>query len=68
MAKTAKREELAVRELRIAVPDVGFDEIVSILSKVWTAPKLPGIRGCAPCRSGFDRLVIEDPAFRTLGH
>jgi hypothetical protein len=67
MAKTAKRG-IAVRELRVAVPDVGFEEIVRILRATWTAPRLPGLRGCAPCRSGFDRLVIEDPALNTIGH
>ena len=53
-----------VRELHVALPNVGFDEIVQILRKVWTVPELPGIKGCAPCRSGLDRLVIEDIAFR----
>lgn len=56
-----------VRELHVALPDVGFDEIVQILRKVWVVPKVPGIRGCDPCRSGLDRLVIEDPAFRQFG-
>lgn len=56
-----------VKELHVALPDVGFDEIVQILRKVWVVPKVPGIRGCDPCRSGLDRLVIEDPAFRQFG-
>jgi hypothetical protein len=56
-----------VKELHVALPDVGFDEIVQILKKIWVVPTVPGIRGCAPCRSGLDRLVIEDPAFRQLG-
>jgi hypothetical protein len=66
MARQVKRAA-AVRELRVAVPDVGFEQIVQILKKVWTVPRVPGIRGCDPCRSGLDRLVIEDPAFRGLG-
>lgn len=66
MAKASKRG-VAVRELRVAVPDVGFDEIVAILKKVWTVPRVPGIGGCDPCRSGLDRLVIEDPLFRGFG-
>lgn len=53
-----------VKELRVAVPDTDFDEIVAFLRKVWVVPKVPGIRGCDPCRSGLDRLIIEDPAFR----
>jgi hypothetical protein len=56
-----------LKELHIALPDVPFDEIVKILRQVWVVPKGPGIRGCDPCRSGLDRLVIEDPAFRQLG-
>lgn len=59
-------EKVGVREIRVAVPDVGFDEIVALLRKVWTVPKAPGISGCDPCRSGLDRFVIEDPAFRNF--
>jgi hypothetical protein len=58
---------VGVREIRVAVPDVGFDEIVALLRKVWTVPRVPGVGGCDPCRSGLDRLVIEDPAFRNFG-
>ena len=60
-------ENVGVREIRVAVPDVGFDEIVALLRKVWTVPKGPGFGGCDPCRSGLDRFVIEDPAFRNFG-
>lgn len=60
-------EKAGVREIRVAVPDVGFDEIVALLRKVWTVPKVGGIGGCDPCRSGLDRFVIEDPAFRNFG-
>ena len=57
-----------LREMTLAVGDVEFDEIVEILRQVWVVPELPGVKGCHPCRSGIDRLVIEDPAFRkTLG-
>lgn len=66
--KVQALKERAVRELHVALPNVGFDEIVAILRKVWTVPDLPGVRGCNPCRSGLDRLVIEDPAFHQLGH
>ena len=62
-----KADVAGVKELRVAVPDTDFDEIVAFLRKVWVVPKLPGIRGCDPCRSGLDRLIIEDPAFRNFG-
>lgn len=57
-----------VREITLAVGNVGFDQIVEILRRAWTVPELPGVKGCDPCRSGIDRFVIEDPAFRkTIG-
>jgi len=64
MAAKASKRQVAVREMRVAVPDVSFDEIVGILKQVWTVPRIPGIGGCDPCRSGLDRFVIEDPLFR----
>jgi hypothetical protein len=63
----APERSAGVRELRVAVPDVEFDQIVKLLREVWVVPRVPGIRGCAPCRSGFDRLVLEDPAFQGFG-
>ena len=67
MAEAVESRKAGVRELHVAVGDVEFDEIVQLLRKVWVVPKVPGIRGCDPCRSGFDRLVLEDPAFRGIG-
>lgn len=68
MATTAKRETAQVREITLAVGNVEFEKIVDILRKVWVVPDLPGVKGCHPCRSGIDRFVIEDPAFRkTIG-
>ena len=64
MAEEKLRHATQVREISLAVGNVNFDEIVDILRKVWTVPELPGIKGCDPCRSGLDRFVIEDPAFR----
>ena len=61
-----KKQPVQVRELSIAVSDVSFDEIVEILRKVWTVPELPGVKGCHPCRSGLDRIIIEDPALRFM--
>jgi hypothetical protein len=63
-AEKKLRHGTHVREISLAVEDVNFDEIVEILRRVWTVPELPGIKGCDPCRSGLDRFVIEDPAFR----
>ena len=69
MAAQAKSQEAAqVREITLAVGDIEFTKIVNILRKAWVVPDLPGIKGCHPCRSGIDRFVIEDPAFRkTIG-
>jgi hypothetical protein len=64
---TPKKVPPAVREIRIAVGDQKFDEIVEILRKVWVVPELPGLRGCDPCRSGLDRVIIEDPLLRQIG-
>jgi len=63
-AKAATSRRAAVREVRVAVGNVGFEEIVKILRDVWKVPKGPGIGGCDPCRSGLDRFVIEDIAQR----
>jgi hypothetical protein len=60
----AGRESAQVKEIYLTVGNVGFDKIVEILKQAWTVPDLPGVKGCHPCRSGLDRLVIEDPAFR----
>jgi hypothetical protein len=62
----ARDDKGGLRELHVALPDVPFDELVQILRKIWVVPKVPGIRGCDPCRSGLDRIVIEDPAFRSM--
>lgn len=61
------RKKVAVKEMRIAVGDLEFDEIVEILRKAWTVPELPGLKGCAPCRSGLDRFVIEDIVQSQIG-
>jgi hypothetical protein len=61
-----KKQPPQVREISLAVGNQSFDEIVEILRRVWVVPELPGIKGCDPCRSGLDRLVIEDPALRFM--
>lgn len=64
----AKRKGPGVREIALAVNgNTEFKEIVSYLERALTIKDLPGIRGCAPCLSGLDRLVIQDvvlPAIR----
>jgi hypothetical protein len=60
----AGKEAAQLTEIRLSIGNVGFDRIVEILKQVWVVPDLPGIKGCSPCRSGLDRIVIEDPAFR----
>jgi hypothetical protein len=59
-----KEQKAGAEETRAGLPEVDVQEIVAFLRKTCRVPKGPGIRGCDPCRSGLDRLVIEDPAFR----
>jgi hypothetical protein len=61
MAELKRRGEPGVRELRLALDSkTDFKELVGVLEKVLTIKDLPGIRGCAPCLSGLEKLVIED--------
>jgi hypothetical protein len=61
-----KKQPAQVREVTLAVGNQSFDEIVEILRRVWVVPELPGIKGCDPCRSGLDRLIIEDAAIQGI--
>lgn len=63
----AERENVKMLEIRVAAPDGPFDDLVKELRAILTFPRRPGFGGCDPCKSGLDRLVIEDPAFRNLG-
>lgn len=65
MAKIAKE---GVRELRLAVKDGNFKELVAMLEQTLVLKKLPGFKGCDPCRSGLDRIVIEAPELQQLMH
>lgn len=57
----AEKKQPGVREISIALaPDTSFKDIVSYLEKTLVVPELPGVRGCGPCLSGLDRLVIRD--------
>lgn len=58
------KRRAGVREVRFAVDSkTEFKELVSTLEKVLTIKDLPGIKGCAPCLSGLEKLVIEDLMF-----
>ena len=55
------KRRAGVREVRFAVDSrTDFKEVVNILERGLTIKDLPGIRGCAPCLSGLEKLVIED--------
>ena len=61
MADLKRKIEPGVREIRLALDSrTDFKEIVGVLERVLTVKDLPGIRGCAPCLSGLEKLVIED--------
>lgn len=53
-----------VRRVSIALePDMEFDGIVEVLKEQLT---LEFPRGCAPCLSGLDRLIIDSVIFEQL--
>ena len=60
-----KQETAAVRE-RVVRRD-SDEEVVAFLRKGWVVPAPPALRACDPCSSGLDRIIVEDPAFRTFG-
>jgi len=68
MANLDVRKKAGVRHIALAVDaNTSFKDLVAILEKTLVVPELPGVKGCAPCLSGLDRLVIEDlvlPAIR----
>lgn len=53
-----------VRRMSIALdPEMDFDRIVDVLKEQLTF-EFP--RGCAPCLSGLDRLVIDSVIFEQV--
>jgi hypothetical protein len=46
--------------------DTPFDELVKHLEVALTLPPVGRFKGCAPCLSGLDRFVFEDPEFSQL--
>lgn len=62
-----KRPTQGMKQMVIALNDnTNFKDLVNILERVLTVPELPGIKGCAPCLSGLDRLVIENPVLPAI--
>ncbi|MEK6320303.1 MAG: hypothetical protein AABN33_01335 [Acidobacteriota bacterium] len=54
-----------VREIRLALTSSSsFDSIVKTLKEVLVLPEIGNFRGCRPCLSGLDRIIVEDPEFR----
>ncbi len=66
--KVKRAERIGTRELVISLKaDTKFENIVRYLEKTLVIPEIPGVGGCDPCLSGFDRLVIEDSIINQLG-
>ncbi|HXU33040.1 MAG TPA: hypothetical protein VN851_20935 [Thermoanaerobaculia bacterium] len=62
-----KKARPGVRSLTLAVgPTTSFKDLVKILERTLTVPELPGVRGCAPCLSGLDRVLIQDEILSTI--
>ncbi|MEO5881586.1 MAG: hypothetical protein ABIQ06_04160 [Caldimonas sp.] len=64
---TATKRKVAVTQMSVALTSSSsFDDLVSALKITLTVPALPGFKGCRPCLSGLDRIVIEDLAMRGM--
>ncbi len=62
-----KKARPGVRSLTVAVnSNTSFKDLVKVLERTLTVPELPGVRGCAPCLSGLDRLLLQDELLSTL--
>jgi hypothetical protein len=67
MPSTVSKQKAAVTELHLALTSSSsFEDIIAVLKQTLTVPELPGFKGCRPCLSGLDRLVIEDIAMRGM--
>ncbi len=63
----SKKKVVALTEMKVALTSSSsFDDLVAALKITLTVPELPGFKGCRPCLSGLDRLVIEDIAMRGM--
>lgn len=63
--KITRKTPVAEYQLTLA-SSTSFDDLVATLKGVLTIPELPGFKGCRPCLSGLDRLVIEDLVVRGM--
>jgi hypothetical protein len=64
---TASKRKVAVTQMHVALTSSSsFDDLVAALKITLTVPELPGFKGCRPCLSGLDRVVIEDLAMRGM--
>lgn len=62
-----EKPRVGTRELAVALdPNTPFEEIVRYLQETLVVPEIPGIRGCQPCLSGLDRLVVQSSILPTL--
>jgi hypothetical protein len=67
MPDAVRKPPQGVKHVTIALNETtNFKDIVSVLERVLTVPELPGIKGCAPCLSGLDRIIIENPALSAI--
>ncbi len=63
-----KKVRSRVSALNLAIDsDTSFKEIVKQLEVVLTLPKGIAPRGCDPCLSGLDRLVLESRILNKIG-
>ncbi len=62
-----KKAHPGVRSMTLAVGTAtSFQDLVKILERTLTVPELPGVRGCAPCLSGLDKILIQDETLSTI--
>jgi len=67
MPEAVKKPTQGVKGMVLALNNTTeFKDVVKVLERVLTIPDLPGIKGCAPCLSGLDRIVIENPVLPAI--
>lgn len=67
MPDAVRKPTQGVKHLTLALNDnTSFKDLTNMLERVLTIPELPGIKGCAPCLSGLDRIVIENPVLPAI--
>ena len=61
----ARKTTQGVREIRLAISsNSDFETIAKVLKETLTLPEIGNFRGCRPCLSGLDRIIVEDPEFQ----